>query len=446
MGKYFGTSGIRGLASSQLTDAFVRKAADAAGAFYGAEKKVCIARDTRPSGQRIRDALAQGLAEQGCEVTDFGVLTTPGLYYLTRELGFDGGVMITASHNPPEYNGIKFCDANGALPEADEEAIEKLIDKPPARAKTKGTLREIDGVTEYAERLVKIAPKPRKRMRVLVDCAAGPAALVAPRVLRKLGYDVVEFNCVPDATKSNRPLEPKAPNLKLAVEALRETGAEAGIAFDGDADRVAFFDRNGAWDDDENNAAVCLANLKSKKNRLVIGTVESRSYLDAVLAKIGATVYRTKVGDGAIVRACREKNAAMGVEESGHYVMPEFGFFSAALYPALVLLASTDDFSSVRKTLAETPRNHSSKKRLACPNEKKQKAMAFIGKKLESLEGNGVLNDADGFRYDYPDSSWLMVRPSGTEPIIKLYFEARTLVRVQELERAVESIAKEALG
>lgn len=445
MGKYFGTSGIRGLADELLADSFVVKVGRAAGSFFGGTgKRLCVARDTRPSGQRVADALVRGLAEQGCDVTDLGVLTTPGLYYLTREMGFDGGVVVTASHNPPEYNGIKFCDSQGAIGEEQEAKIEKLVDQQPKPAATKGTLQKVDGVAEYSKRLLKIAPKPKKRMRVLVDCAAGPASLIAPKVMRELGYDVVAFNCAADATKSNRPLEPKAHNLGKAVEALKDGGCEAGIAFDGDADRVAFFDAKGAFDDDECNAAVCLAFLKGKKNREVIGTVENRSYLDAVLAKVGAHVYRTKVGDVSIVRACRERKAALGVEESGHYMIPEFGYFSAALYPALVLLASTDDFSSIRRTLAETPRNYSSKKRIPCPDKKKAKVMAAVGAKIKALKG-GKLNEIDGYRVDYEDA-WFMVRPSGTEPIVKLYFEARTKERVEEMEKTVEGMVEEALG
>jgi len=439
--KLFGTSGVRGVVGTEVNDELVERLSHAFAAVVGEGKRVCVARDTRRSGPDLEEKTVDELLEAGLGVTRLGVLSTPGLYFLTRELGFDAGVMITASHNPPEYNGFKYCDALGMA--TDQEAIEREYAAPSKRAKNAaGKEARADGASEYYARLARLCPKPLKKMRLTVDCACGPDSEHLPALLRSHGHEVLEVNCTPDVTKCDRPLEPKPDTLAKTIAFSRENKADAGLCLDGDNDRIVFLDRNGFLGFQEGNAAVAASVLSDSVKKEVVGSVETGRFVEKAIEQAGGTLYRTVVGDTVIARAVRNRGAALGVEECGHYLVPRFGFFSSTVYPAALLL-SKRDVNAVKKEFSGIPRVFFDKTRLACSNQEKAKAMRAVAGGVRALGGKAT--EIDGVRVDFADGAWLLVRPSGTEPYLKVNCEAYTQKRLEELARAGRALVEAAL-
>ncbi|OIO25146.1 hypothetical protein COX85_01825 [Candidatus Micrarchaeota archaeon CG_4_10_14_0_2_um_filter_55_9] len=441
MNKLFGTSGIRGIYGSEISGELVQGMAKSFAHYLGEGKKVCVGRDTRRSGPDLEQKLVEGLTENGLNVVKLGVISTPGVYFLTRELGFDAGVMITASHNPPEYNGLKFCDSQGMS--VDQQRIEEGYFNPPEFAATaKGGVEELDGANEFFSRLAKICPPPLKKLKLVVDCACGPDSTHLPDFLRSQGHEVLERNCVADVEKCDRPLEPKPDTLQKTIEFLRQNRADAGLCFDGDNDRIVFLDRNGFLGLQEANAAIASIVIGKSKSREVVGSVETGRFVEEAVKRAGGSLHRTIVGDAFIARTVKERGAALGLEECGHYMIPRIGYFSSTIYPATLLLAKRD-VNEIRRDFSSIPKTFFAKERINCPNEKKAAVMNAAAEKMKAMRG-GEITDIDGVRVDWEDS-WLLVRPSGTEPYMKVSGEALAQERLDELIGLGKGLVKEAM-
>lgn len=426
MGKLFGTSGIRGVAGSEINDELVERLSLAFAATIGAGKRVCVGRDTRASGPDLEEKLVGELTENGLSVTRLGVISTPGVYYLTRELGFDAGVMITASHNPPEYNGFKFCNSEGMS--LDQEKMEGYYFEPPAHStKQKGKSVRMEGASEFFKRMLVLCPKPLKRLRLVLDCACGPNSTHAPGFFRGMGHEVLEVNCEPDVTKCNRPLEPKGDTLEKTIAFAIESKADAGVCFDGDNDRVVFLNAKGFVGLQDANAAVALSAFNEKKE--AVGSVETGRFVENAIKRAGGSLHRTIVGDAFIARCVKERGAALGLEECGHYMLPEVGYFSSTIYPACLLL-SKFDLNSLDKEFEGVERPLFAKERINCPNEEKERVMTAVAGKMQALGGR--VTSIDGVRVDW-ENAWVLVRPSGTEPYMKVSAEASSKEKLEEL-------------
>ncbi len=446
----FGTSGIRGVAGQDLSWSFCNTVGRAIGTALAPHCQVCIATDTRVSRDTVKDAVASGLLSCGVDVTDLGILPTPALALLTREMGFDTGVMITASHNPADYNGIKLFngDATGYA-EGQELHISRVyFDRSFAAGS--GVLRRENGLRHrYLSAIEDKVSRSaiNRRMRLVVDPGNGAASGFASNIFASLGLDVIPLNDEPDGRFPGRSPEPRADTLGGSIGFLQQHGADLAICFDGDADRVVFCDREGFLGFNEMIAFIARAMVEKTGKAKVATTVETGRLLELALRDIGGEVVRGRVGDVPVAHLARELDAALGVEQVGVYIFPELGYYPDSILAALTLLSHLDYPGQIREFFQALPPLYFEKAKLPCPNELKESVMARLRtgvqlQRLTPLTGGswGWLNTADGLRFEFPDS-WVLIRPSGTEPVIRIIAESGSKKQTDELiEKGMEMV------
>jgi phosphoglucosamine mutase len=437
--KLFGTSGLRGLVNVDLTPSLATRVGMAVATFSRA-RKVLVARDTRVSGLMLENALASGLMACGADVNFLGVIPTPVLAYLTRELDADVGVMITASHNPPEYNGIKiFNDDSTAYNEKTQAEIERLVRKDSFRLADWHSIGEallIDGTLSYIEMIEKTV-KLRKKWSIVLDPGCGATYGLTPRVFGALGCKTMTLNAQPDGFFPARSPEPNSESLgplKRIVKALR---ADVGFAYDGDGDRVAFIDeKGGSADFDRALAAYASYAVKKKGGGIVATNVEASMCVDKMVEKQGGKVVRTRVGDVYVSEATERYNAVFGGEPCGAWIHPQFHLCpDGILSSALLLKTLEDEDKSLAEFIAQAPQYSTLRENIACENEMKHKIVKEAGERLKSVFPRyNDFSTVDGVRLTVSDG-WILVRASGTEPVIRLTVEGESLKAAKEIMR-----------
>lgn len=446
--RLFGTSGIRGVVGELLTPDFCQDIGKALGTTLSEGSRVCISTDTRLSRETVRDAVTTGLVSAGIDVTHLGILPTPALAFLTREMDFDVGLMITASHNPPEYNGIKVFNRDTiGYSIAQEDEIEAVYRRKDFRT-GKGTLHTDDSAKDkYVNRLLEMFSNTNlnREMKIVVDPGNGAASHFASNLFSQLGLNIIPVNDEPDGNFPGRPSEPTGKTLKGTVDFLREKDADIAVCFDGDADRVVFCDREGFLGFTEMVTFISWLAVKNSGKKKVAATIEVGKLMDLALEDVGAEVVRGKVGDVYLAHLVRESDAAIGVEDVGVYIMPEMGCYPESMVAPLTLLSSISSPAEIREFFKKFPRFSLGKEKVSCPNELKESAMELIGKRAPSLNPNEI-NPLDGVRLDF-DDSWMLIRASGTEPIIRVMTEAASESETQKLVdegiRLVEEVMSE---
>ncbi|MEN6573137.1 phosphoglucosamine mutase, partial [Methanobacterium aggregans] len=313
MKRLFGTFGVRRIANHELTPEFASKLAAAYGTLV--KGKVAVGGDTRTSTGMIKHAVISGLLSSGCQVFDLGILPTPAVQFAVRNY-CDGGVMITASHNPPKYNGIKFVDEDGiGIAEDMEEKIEDMFfDENPDRVVWNeiGEVLENHGIVdEYIENVIERVDADAIRsanLKVIVDCGNGAACFTTPYLLRKLGCDVTTMNCQPDGFFPGRNPEPTEDNLKELIEVVKATGADLGIAHDGDADRTICIDEKGNFVfGDKTFALVEKQMLREAGGGIIVTTVATSAAIYDIAEEYGGEVIATRVGDLVVARELKNR-------------------------------------------------------------------------------------------------------------------------------------------
>ncbi|MFA4836243.1 MAG: hypothetical protein WC749_09270 [Dehalococcoidia bacterium] len=445
--RLFGTSGIRGIVGKELTPDFCRDAGRAIGTVLTPGSKICIATDTRISREIIREAVTSGLLSSGIDVTHLGILPTPALAFLTKEMDFDAGLMITASHNPPEYNGIKiFNNDTIGYSVAQEDEIEAVFRRKNFRAGRGTSHQDAEAKERYLARLIEVfSGKTLSRgLKVVVDPGNGAASGFASRLFTELGFDVIPINDEPDGRFPGRPSEPTSETLRGTIEFLREKRADLAVCFDGDADRVVFCDREGFIGFNEMVAFISRLFVEESGKKTVAATIDVGKLLDLALEDLGAKVVRGKVGDVHLAHLVREQNAAIGVEDIGVYIIPEMGWYPESMFAALSLLSRITSPIEIRDFLKRLPRFFHGKQKVGCPNNLKEAAMDMVKEKASTFKPK-ELNFMDGIRLDFEDS-WMLIRASGTEPAIRIMTEASEEARAEELlskgVRLVEEIVR----
>jgi phosphoglucosamine mutase len=433
--RLFGTSGIRGIVNRDFTTAFCREVALAVGTALIESSTVCIATDTRESREVIKKAVASGFLSIGVNVTDLGILSTPALALLTREMGFDAGIMLTASHNPPEYNGIKLFnkDATGYSP-AQEIEIEKLYFGKKFRQGRMGTLDRVDNGKELYLSYVKNKLSFRAanhQLKLVVDPGNGAASGFASYIFTQMGLKVIPLNDTPDGLFPARAPEPKEDTLQKTIEFLRQENADLAICFDGDADRVVFCDREGFLGFNEMITFISRLLVKKTGKKKVATTVETGSLLDVALNDLDVEVVRGKVGDVNVAYLARETGAAIGVEQVGVYIIPELGYYPDSICATLTLLSYLGHPSQIREFFRPLPTFSFKKAKILCPNHLKEIVMARLQEKVQVLRPIGI-NAIDGLRVEFGDS-WLLIRASGTEPAIRVIAESTSEADTDDL-------------
>jgi phosphomannomutase len=433
---------VRGVVGETITEDVVRRLARAFADTLGPGARVCVGRDTRRSGPLLEEWLIAELVAGGIDVVRLGVVSTPATYLLTREMGFCAGVMVTASHNPPEYNGFKFCNERGMC--ADQETIARNYFEPVSvrPSAPTGTVSYVDGAAAFFQHLSRICPPPLKPLRLVVDCACGPNSLPLPKFLRAQGHQVLEYNCEPDIERCDRDPEPMPSTLGKTIDFLLSSDADAGLCFDGDNDRVVFLDRQGFLGFQHGNAAICRIVLAEAASKLVVGSVETGRFVEEAVKQAGGSLVRTVVGDMNVAQEVKARGAACGIEECGHYILPAAGYFSETVYPATLLLARRD-INTIKDELAFIPPVYAQDLRIPCAEESKRAVMEHVRAAMSQLDGTHL--DIDGMRVDW-DDGWLLVRPSGTSPYMKVNAEAFTKERLEQLIELGAGFVREALA
>lgn len=434
-GKLFGSSGIRGVVGEELSPDFCRQVGSAIGTVLPSSATVCVATDTRVSRELIKEAVTSGLLSCGINVVDLGILPTPALALLTRELGFAGGVMITASHNPPEFNGIKLFTGNAlGYSQEQEHEIERICSEKQFRRGREGSSKQINGMKERYLSFLRLEPLPlalSDHLRVVVDAGNGAASGFASDIFARMGLNVIAVNDEPDGRFPGRSPEPRADTLQGTIAFLREHDADLAVCFDGDADRVVFCDREGFIGFNECIAFMSRLAIKKTGRMKVATTVEAGNLLDLAVKDLGGEVVRGRVGDVAVAHLARDQNAALGVEEVGVYIIPEAGYYPDSIFACLILLSEIRAAGEIREFFRSLPRLYFEKASVRCPNELKQSVMSQVRERAEFFAPDEI-NALDGVRLEFADS-WMLIRASGTEPVIRVVCESMSQTKTDQL-------------
>ncbi|MGD0071984.1 MAG: phosphoglucosamine mutase [Candidatus Bathyarchaeia archaeon] len=446
MAKLFGSSGVRGLANVDLTPLLACKVGLAV-ATYAKAKKAVVARDTRVSGSMLEDALVSGLLSSGTEVLLAGIVPTPALAYATKAFGADAGFMLTASHNPPQYNGIKVFNRDSlSYTDEDQNAVEKNVREGTfalADWRSLGKTTPIDASQIYMEMALK-AVALKRQWRVVVDPGCGATFDVAPAMLKAMGCKVTALNAHPDGYFPARKSEPTAESLKDLANVVKTLGADAGIAFDGDGDRVAFIDEKGAFVNfDRSLAAYAAYALKRSGGGTVVTNVEASMCVETMAQTQGGRVIRSRVGDIYISEAIKRAGAVFGGEPCGAWVHPQLHYCpDGSLSAALFLKALEDEDKSVSEFVGAVPEYITLRENVTCKKELKYKAVAKIGATLKTAFPDYTdFSTVDGVRLALKDG-WLLVRASGTEPLIRLTVEGESLAVANDITKKATALIK----
>jgi phosphomannomutase / phosphoglucomutase len=426
--RLFGTNGVRGVAGTDLTPELVFSIGKALG--YLRKGRIAVGRDTRTSGETLGKALKAGLLATGCDVYDCGILPTPALQYLVRD-GYDGGAMITASHNPPEYNGVKIIEPDGTEM-GDEETLklEELIFSPTLPVTTwdqAGQEMQVPFlVKRYIEGILHQFPdSPGKGMTVVVDPGSGPACITTPKILEGLGCRVLTVNGVMDGTFPGRLPEPSVEGLKNLADLVVSSGASFGVAHDGDADRAVFVDENGQFVEENAEFAIIVQHICRHKKGVVVTPVSSGQVVEEAARCEGSTIHYTPVGSIYVARTMRTliengEPVIFGGEGNGGLIFPDHQFCRDGGMTAAMMVSLLDSSKEkVSKLAGQLPERHIIKDKIVAKNG----AEIIAGLPRQYPECR--IDRTDGVKI-FTREAWALVRASGTEPIIRIIVDARS--------------------
>jgi phosphoglucosamine mutase len=449
MRKLFGTDGIRGVANVEpMTCETALKLGRAAGHVFqenDRRHRILIGKDTRLSGYMIESALVAGICSMGVDALLVGPMPTPAVALITRSLRADAGVVISASHNSYEDNGIKFFSRTGfKLADEIEERMEYLISSGeidhirPTAHKVGKAFRIDDAVGRYIEFVKTSIPKGMKfdGMRIVVDCANGASYKVAPNVLSELGADVIALNVSPDGTNINRKCGSVHPEQMCAK--MKEMNVDIGMAFDGDADRIILADNTGAQVDGDQVMAMCAIDMIKEKRlpqNTLVTTVMSNIGLDLALKPVGGKLVKTKVGDRYVVEEMLRGKYTVGGEQSGHIVFLDYNTTGDGMITALQVLALMQKTGKPLKELA------------ACMTHFPQILVNVTVQRKEPLESiPRIKNEIETAKNKLGETGRILVRYSGTEPLARVMVEGPDKQITTELAESVAAVIREELG
>ena len=432
--RLFGSSGVRGVVHKELTRDLLYGLGQSIASSLPPLAWIAVANDTRKSRAEVKSAVEMGLVASGARVLDVGTLPTPALAFVARNAGLDAGIMVTASHNPPEYNGIKLFTADGiGIHSRAGKGHRAIYFEKNFRVRAGSLHHAFELQRCYFDYLRQVpgANSISKKFRVVVDPGNGAASKYASELFSSLGLDVLPLNDTPDGSFPGRNPEPREDTLAGTYEFLKKERADLAVCFDGDADRVVFIDGQGFLGFDEAITFIASLAVKSSGKKRVATTVETGKLLELGLQRAGVNVMRGTVGDASVACLTRSTDAAIGVEPVGVYIMPEAGFYPNSFLAALTLLESVESIAEVRQFFDGIPKLYSGQRKIPCPNEAKSAIMQRVVENSNLFEP-GVPNFIDGLRLEFGDS-WLLVRPSGTEPIMRISAESTSKTRTQQL-------------
>ena len=448
--RMFGTNGVRGVVNEDMNTDLALQMGKAIGKFFNGT--VAIATDTRVSGDMIKAAVSAGLMATGCTVRDLGVVPTPAIqYHVKTDDDVVGGVMITASHNPPKFNGIKCIDGDGTeMPREKEEQIEVLYaSEIPCQAwndigsmETYGNAGEdyIDAVLRHVD----VAAIRRAGLTAVLDCANGAACHTTPLLLKKLGVRAVTLNADMQGEFPGHPSEPTAENLKDLLYLTKAINADIGIAHDGDADRAVFATNDGSFvPGDKSLALMAKSTVLANGGGLIVTPVSSSSMVEEVVNKAGGKLIYTAVGSPVVARRMMAEGSKFGGEENGGLIFAEHQYCRDGAMTIAKMIESIVKFGPLLKQIQELPVYYTDKRKIECPNNRKSDLIEYMKGKFSP--GNKV-DLTDGMKILFSDGGWVLLRPSGTEPIFRIYSESKNKDLAEQRCSEFESAAKAFMG
>ncbi len=440
---------VRGLVDTDLTDAVVENLGRGLATMVkrASGTTLVVGRDARTSGPRFNAAFLKGATSTGIHVIDVGIVPTPIVYFAANTLPVDGLACITGSHNPAEYNGFKMGVGKTTFYGETIQALRKLIEAGDFETSDRpGLVSQFDAITPYLHFVTSTVKRGPKKLKVVVDAGNGVGGIVAVPMLERLGYEVVPLYCEPDGTFPNHHADPTvAKNLELCIAKVKETKADLGVAFDGDADRIGVVDGAGEilWGD-KLMILLSRAVLKAVPGTSIVGEVKCSFTMYDDIAKHGGKPVMWKAGHSLIKAKMKETHAALAGEMSGHifYKHRFFGFDDAPYTAARLLEILSHETRSLAELLADVPVTYSSPElRFDTVEEKK---FALVQRCTEKLRAKGLeLVTVDGVRATWPDG-WGLIRASNTTPILVVRYEAKSKARLAEIQALIDGTIHEA--
>ncbi|MBC8591511.1 phosphoglucosamine mutase [Wansuia hejianensis] len=440
MGKYFGTDGIRGIANKDLTPELAFKVGRA-GAYIlskGKKGKILVGKDTRASGDMLESALIAGITSMGLDAVSLGIIPTPAVAYLTRKYDALAGVVISASHNPGEYNGIKFFNNKGLkLADEVEEDIESVIENienlelRPIGREVGRLYKEENGSKDYKEFLKSTIDIDLKGIKIAMDCGHGALYKIGPEIIRELNGEVVVVNDNPNGMNINDKCGSTNPEIiqKLVIDEK----ADMGISFDGDGDRIIAVDNKGKLVDGDHILAICATHLKDNgklKNNTVVGTIMTNMGLDIYLKEKDMNIVKTTVGDRYVLEEMLKSDYVIGGEQSGHIIFLDYNTTGDGLATGLHLL---EVMKSTRKTMAELNSLMTDYPQVLVNAKVKNEF------KYKYLENEEIKLEIEKIEKMFHGQGRVVIRPSGTEPLVRVMIEGKCQ---EEITKIAEDLAK----
>jgi phosphomannomutase len=433
-----GISGVRGIVGDSLTPQLAAAFAQAFGTYVG-PGVVIVGQDSRKSGMMLSQAVLAGLLATGCQPLEIGICPIPSVQVLTKEAGSSGAICVTASHNPKEWNGLKFISGEGRF--LNSHQMDEFLDiyhqgefSLVDGEKYKSPRHEANPAEPHFRKLLAYFDRDLirgKKFRVAVDCCNGAGAMLSPQFLESLGCEPVLMNCVPDGSFAHHP-EPLPENIAELCAAVRKNKADIGFVQDADADRLAIVNENGEPLGEELTLLLATRYVLGRKPGAVVTNLSASRAIDDIAAAYGVPVFRTKTGEINVVEqilALGEK-AAIGGEGNGGVILP-------AIHPCrdsftamgLALEAMARSGKAISTLQREIPKYHMVKERIEGTQEQ---AFRLIRELRKRYEGKGEISLLDGMKIQF-EQGWVHIRPSNTEPIIRLIAEAKTAARAEKL-------------
>ncbi len=446
----FGTNGIRGVFGKDLSLDFLVNITRSLAAYYK-KGPILIGRDGRNSNNIMFNIVTAVLNSDGLDTVDAGMLPTPCLQYATKRNEFNGGIMITASHNPPEYNGLKPIANDGVeLPRQDESVVEQIFEnKTFITSEIVGqNFKEEMIIGRYIDdvlALVDIDRIKKRKFKVTMDLGNGVQALVAPLLAKKLGCTVITVNGTIDGDFPGRGSEPTPSNLSLMSFVAKETNSDIGAAFDGDGDRSIFCDEKGivSWGDKTGTLLAKYLILTKHPKAKIVCPVNTTNILTKVAQDNGSEIIHTKVGSVEVSREMIKQGAIIGMEENGGFM---YGVLNqvrdGALTTVLMLDLMASEEKSLSAILSSLPKVYQYKSKFECSE------MGLMQKVVDSVKNHGSpmkIETLDGVKIWFDEESWLMLRPSGTEPLIRIYGESTDELLINSKVDEYTRLVKESL-
>lgn len=436
----FGTNGVRGR-FNELTPELTLKISQAIGIYFN-KRKIGVARDARLTGECLERAVLSGLSSVGCEVVKFGIISSPTAEFMVKKLGLDGLIIITASHNPPEWNALKVVDGKGiAISKERGAEIENIMDNI-----VMASWKEVKKIEEYKEavkdhmsrikELVDVEKIRKRKLKLVLDSGNGASATIAPLLFKEIGCEVLEINSELDGRFPNRASEPTKDNVEELIKRVKKEKADAGIAWDGDGDRVIFVDETGEYVIGDKVFGISVILKMNEKKGGIITTVATSKSIEEIGKRHDAKTHYTKVGAPYLSEEMSKGKGVIGGEEVGGVIWPEISLAKDGILTAVKIVEGMCE-KKLSRWVEEIPKYYLKKIKVKVEEKEKkevlEKTLNYAKKKgLETIT-------VDGVRMNFEDG-WVIVRASGTEPIVRIFAEGRTKKRAEELIEEIEKI------